>query len=56
MKWLNTDVCPVQAALQQRPKVFHRVRVDVPVDILDRVIDLRAENHLTGHRTNAVHQ
>lgn len=39
VEWLHADVGSVQAALQERPKVFHRISVDVAVHVLDRVID-----------------
>jgi hypothetical protein len=41
MKWLNADVGAMQSALEQAPEVFHRVRVNVLVDVLDSVIDNR---------------
>jgi hypothetical protein len=39
VKGLHADIGPVQAALQKRPEVFHRVCVDVPVHVLNGVID-----------------
>src|ERR1017187_4191480 len=39
MKWLNADIGAVQAALQETPEVFHRVRVDVSVYVLDSVVN-----------------
>src|ERR1035441_9760462 len=41
MEWLNTDVGPVESALQQTPEVLHRICVDVSIHILHRVIDNR---------------
>jgi hypothetical protein len=35
----HTDVSPVQAALQETPKILHRVRVDVSVHVLYGVVD-----------------
>jgi hypothetical protein len=39
VKWLNADVGSVQAALQQRPEVFEAISVNLPIDVLDCVID-----------------
>jgi hypothetical protein len=36
---LNTDVGAVQATLQKTPEVFHRVGVNVAVNVLDGVVD-----------------
>ncbi len=35
----HTDVGPVQAALKQRPKVFHPVGMNVLIHVLDRMVD-----------------
>src|ERR1022692_3945612 len=39
MERLNRNVGPFQAALQKTPEVLHRVRVNVPVHIFNRVVD-----------------
>jgi hypothetical protein len=39
VKWLHADIGSVQAALQEAPEVLHRVRVNVPVRVLNGVVD-----------------
>jgi hypothetical protein len=39
MEWLNAYVGTVDSALQQRPEVFHPVRVNMAVNVLLSVID-----------------
>lgn len=39
MERLDTHVCTVDTALQQRPEVFEAVGVDATIDVLDSVID-----------------
>jgi hypothetical protein len=39
MERLDADVCAMQAALQQRPKILHRVGVNIAIHVLNRVID-----------------
>ena len=57
VKRLDADVRPVQAALQQTPEDFHRVRVNVLVSVLDRVVDDgRAGIHSLDRRRTSVHQ
>src|SRR5258708_4351309 len=39
VKRLDADVGSMQAALEQTPEILHRVRVDIPIHVFDRVID-----------------
>jgi hypothetical protein len=39
VKRLDRDVRAVQPALEQRPEVLKPVGVDLPIDVLDGVID-----------------
>src|SRR5438552_19035007 len=38
MKWFDADIGSTDAALQQAPKVFQAVSVDLPVHVLNGVI------------------
>jgi hypothetical protein len=39
VEWLNTDVGPVKATLQQTPEVLHRISVDVTIDVFNCMVD-----------------
>src|SRR4051794_14963225 len=39
MERLDAHVRPVQAALQERPEVLDAVRVNLPLDVADHVVD-----------------
>src|ERR1039457_5056503 len=41
VKGFHTDVGPVQGALQETPEVLHTIGMDVPIRVLDSVIDYR---------------
>jgi hypothetical protein len=39
MKRFDTNVSAVESALQERPEIFHRVGIDIPIRILNGMVD-----------------